>query len=313
MRRISTLVLVAGLFGTSSGCVFDEGLLIENLTGTVSVPVDAATRSFIDADGNLQTLTDVRLIGPVFLGLYPSIEEPNVIDRYPHPEVGPQYLEGIQGDAYPYGGTAVGDVRFACLEFLACKVTSGRFVDWDDMVDWFKLIQEPITDSAGRTIDDGEFLKQTCYDLLNVTSDAETRITVYEDRNLDGAMDALDLDFVLDDAGEYFVGEFTMWQQEMFYDQDQEDCTPGVDCKGMSLWGWMDAPSQSSFQYTTCDPSTGFDVEVYDAEFFGGQLETDLLNFPSQYISDGDWVSGTAFQWDDKDAEPNLVLDFEVL
>lgn len=309
---IHSALLMGVLATAASGCTWDERLIIDNLRGTVRVPVEAATRTLLDQNGNPEEVTDVALIGPVYLGLYPGVEPANVIERYPHPEVGPQYLDGVQGDSYPYGGTTVGDIRFACFESLSCKVTSGRFASWQAILDWFERVGEPVRDGFGQPITNAEFFKQTCYDLLDVTSDEEIRITAYEDRNDDGAKDALDLDFVLDESGEFFEAEFVIWQQEFFYDVDQEGCTPGTDCKGMSLWGFMDAPGSAEFSFSTCDPTFGFDTEVYDAEFRTGSVVSDVLNFPAARISDGDWVASEPYQWDDVNAEPTIVLDFEV-
>lgn len=313
MRNTIVTSFIVGVLTTlSSGCSFDEGLIIENLKGTVRLPVEAATRSIIDSDGKVVEVQGPEVIGPVYLGLYPSIEPANVIERYPHPEVGPQFLDDVQGNAYPYGGTTIGDLRFACFESLSCKVTSGRFKDWAGLIDFFDAIGEPVLDNFGQPITNPELLRQTCYDLLDVTSDAEMRITAYEDRNDDGNIDELDLDFVIDDSGEFYEAEFTIWQQEFFYDLEQEDCTPGTDCKGMSLWGWMDAPGTAQFTFSTCDPAFGFNTEVYDSEFVFGSVVSDVLNFPSNRISSGDWVSAQHFQWDDVNDEPTLVLDFEV-
>ena len=304
-------LFLGALAAAASGCAYEEGLIIENLKGQVRIPVEAATRTFVTDDGEV-TVTDPALIGPVYLGLFPGIEPANVIEAYPHPEVGPVYLDGIEGNTYPYGGTTIGDFRFGCFEALSCRMVSGRYADWQDIIDWFELIGDPILDGFGREVDNSELFRQTCFDLLDFTSDAETRITAYEDRNGDGELDEQDLDFVLDDAGEYFVGEFTIWQQEMFWDQDAEGCTPGADCPAFSLWGWMDAPSTNEFTFSTCDPEQGFRVNIYDADFIAGRAVIDLLNFPGQRISQGDWVSSESFRWDNIYDEPVLTLDFEV-
>ena len=294
------------------GCAYEEGLLIQNLQGRVFVPKEAITREIVFSDGRVETLgPDIRLLGPVYLGLYPSVLPANVIERYPHPEIGPQFLDDVQGDTYPYGGTTIGDLRFSCLEYLTCKVTSGRFLDYQDLLDWFKLVEQPITDAAGAEVSDSKFLEQTCYDLLNATSDEEVRITAYEDRNEDGSIDALDLDFV-DDGGDYYVGEFTLWQQEHFSDQNQKDCTRGRDCTGFSLWGWMDAPSTGRYQFATCDETAGYQNTLYNADFFGGAPYTNVLNFPSSYITEGDWVATEPYVWSDIYAQPDLYLDFSV-
>lgn len=313
------LALAAGLLAAlpvTSGCGWDEDLLIHNFKGTVVLPVEAATRTFlrIDEDGNRseETVTDPRLIGPVYLGLFPSVEPENVIASYPHPEIGPQYKAGVQGDTYPYGGSTVGDLQYACFEFLQCKVTTGRYASWDDLATWFAdVLGTPIVDAAGREIRNGELLRQTCFDLLEVTADYEIGV-VAGDRNDDGNVDEADLDFVLSDDGQFYVAEFTIWQQEYFWDQAQEGCTPGVDCRGFSLWGWMDAPDRVSHQFSTCEATRGYNELTYDRNFRGGATFRDVLNQPTQYISRGDWVASEGYVWEDLYAQPELKLDFEV-
>jgi hypothetical protein len=308
MHRTNLLVALAVL---AAGCTFDEGLIIRNLTGTVRVKGEAATRTVLSADGTEVPLTDAKFIGPVYLGLYPSVIPAGGIETYSHPERGPQYKEGIAGDTYPYGGTSIGDFRFSCFEELTCDVVSGRFVDFDDIIDWFTLVGVPVVDEAGLKVTNGDYMRQTCYDLLDVNTDREVRLTA-EDRNEDGKIDKMDLDFVQD--GEDFVAEFTIYQQEFAWDVNQEDCEPGVDCKGFSLWGFMDAPGPS-LNFTTCDGSSGANaipVNDYDAQFVGGVPYKDILNSPSKYITSGDWVSNEGFQWDDIYEQPELVIDTEV-
>lgn len=306
-RMIPLLTLLA------TGCAYEEGLLIQNMTGTVRIPGDFAKRDVVQEDGTTVTLgPDIKLLGPVYLGLYPSVQPANVAEKYPYPEVGPQYKADVQGDTYPYGGTTIGDLRFACFSFLTCKTTSGCFVDYQEIVDWFATIGTPLKDEAGAEVTSGEYLRQTCYNILNATTDDEVRITAYEDRNDDGNIDAGDLDFEYDEANNEFVGEFTLWQQEFFWDQNQENCTPGKDCTGFTLWGWMDTPSEGSFSYSTCDPLNGFQDQEYNADFYGGRAQQDLLNFPSKYITSHDVVAGEPFVWSNVDDHPELVLDFEV-
>jgi hypothetical protein len=312
-----------GMFGLGSlwlivgGCAYDENLPIANLKGRVFVPKAATTRTIAREDGTEEVIgPDVKLIGPVYLGLYPSIYPANVVERFPHPEVGPQYLEGVTGDAYPYGGTTVGDLRFACFEFLTCKLSSGRFLDFQEIVDWFAYLEQPVVDAAGSEIQDGDFIRQTCFDMLNVTGDDEIRITAYEDRDGDGAIDKGDLDFV-DYDDEYWMAEFTVWQQEMFWDQNQEDCTPGVDpdkggCKGFQLWGWMDAPSTLSYQFSTCDPANGFLFNEYNNLLVSGRPYEDVLNFPASYIAEGDYTAPEGYIWSDIYDQPDIYLDFAV-
>src|SRR5688500_1446577 len=110
---------------------------------------------------------------------------------------------------------------------------SGRFIDWQGIVDWYAdTVGKPILDAAQNEDTNGQDLRQTCYDLLAVTSDSEVRITVSEDRNDDGKLDAADLDFVKNADGDY-EAEFTIWQQDFY--------------EGFQLWAFMDAPDPASF------------------------------------------------------------------
>lgn len=318
IRPMTTLGLLAAL-SASSGCVFDEGLLIHNLQGTVALPVEAGTRVFVrtNEDGSTyeETVVDAALIGPVYLGLFPSVLPANTLASYPHPEIGPQYAEGVQGDTYPYGGTTVGDLRFACYEFLTCQFTGGRFATYDDLVNWYAdVLGTPITAASGAQVDAGVLVQQTCFDLLEVTSDHEVGL-VTGDTNDDGVADAKDLDFVLSDDGQFFEASFTIWQQDYYWDVNEESetgCTPGKDCTGFSLWGFMDAPDVISNLFSTCDPTLGFDEQTYNNDFFGGTAQPNVLNQPAQFITDGDWVAGEGYVWKDIFEQPRLVLDHEV-
>ncbi len=304
--------LLMGASLLSTGCAYDEDLLIANLQGTVVVPRAAATRTFIDADGGENEITDVRLIGPVYLGLFPSVLPPNNVASYSHPEVGPQYITGVQGDTYPYGGTTVGDLKFACFEFLTCKVVSGRYVDFDSMASWFAdTLQQPILDANNVPVTNGEYLRQTCFDLLEVTSDEELLLTAIHDRNGDEKLDEQDLDFVENKDGD-FEAQFTFLQQDWYWDQTEKDCEPGVDCTGFSLWGFMDAPSTISNVYSTCDPAQGYEEQTYNNDYDGGRPQMDVLNQPSSWISAGDWVADEGYVWKDVYEQPTINLGFEV-
>jgi hypothetical protein len=280
----STLALFLTAFAT--GCTFDEGLIIENMTGTIVLDEEAATRALILEDGaEPEDVVDPRLIGPVYLGLYSSVEEG--LEAYSHPSVGPQFQAGRPGDTYPYGGTTVGDIRYACFEALSCKIASGRFVDYDSMVDWFRdVVGTPITDSLGKEVTTGEFIRQTCFESLAVTSDEEVRITA-EDRNRDDVIDMNDLDFVQRSDGK-FEAEFIFWQQEYFTSVTDEE----VEGPGFSLWAFMDAPSDLDFSFSTCSTQEGFNETEYNQDFFGGKQFEDVINVPSSYLANGDWVTG---------------------
>lgn len=285
------------LLGTLMGGCYEEGLPIFDLVGTLTVSEAAATRTFVrteetgvDAAGDpiivetSETVTDVRLIGPVYVGLYSGLS--TAIEAYPHPERGPQFETGVEGDTYPYGGTTIGDFRYACMEFLTCKLVSGRFSDFDEIVDWFNTtLSTPVTDAFGDPIETGEYLRQTCYDLLRVTTDEEVRIT--------GAVQ-----FEQDEATGNFVGEFDILQAE-FYD-------------GMTAWAFMDTPSSVSATYSTCDPDSGRTENTYNRDFEAGLQYRDVLNNPAQYLGDGDWVGSAGYVWTDPDDDAVLSIDFEV-
>jgi hypothetical protein len=304
--------LLIGASAFTTGCTYNEGLVIANVQGTVIVPRAAATREFIDSNGNPSELTDVRLIGPVYLGLFPSVLPPNNVASYSHPEVGPQYQDGVQGDTYPYGGTTVGDLKFACFDFLTCKIVSGRYVDFDEMASWFAdTLQQPILDQNNEPVTNGEYLRQTCFDLLEVTSDEELLLTAIEDRNGDDKLDSNDLDFVENKDGD-FEATFKFIQQDWQWDRSQEDCEPGKDCAGFSLWGWMDAPSTISNVYSTCDPEQGYEEQTYTNDYNGGRPYSNVLNQPSTYISTGDWVADEGHVWSDIFEQPTIRLGFEV-
>src|SRR5262249_52794022 len=83
LATLTALAVAAG----ASGCTFNEDLTIRDFTGTVKIPKAAATRTFTHTDGSTETITDVKLIGPVYLGFFPSVQDG--LYPYPHPEEGP--------------------------------------------------------------------------------------------------------------------------------------------------------------------------------------------------------------------------------
>jgi hypothetical protein len=301
--------IVALLLGsTLSGCTWDEGLTIENMTGTVVLPEAAATRTFVDDNGNPYDVTDARLIGPVYLGVYSEVIDG--IEPYPYPAVGPQFIAGVAGDTYPYGGTTIGDLRFACVQDLTCKLASGRYGTFDDIVDWFRdTLKEPIVDQFGNDIPSGDYLRQVCYDLLEVDTDTDVRITPWQDVNGDGTIDGGDVDFTQRNDGQ-FEAEFTLWQQEYFDNSALVEKNKGkdADVHGFSLWGFMDAPGIKDNQFSTCNPDAGYVNAIYNNFFDGGVAYNDVLNQPAFYISDGDWVSA-GFQYDNWYDTPELAID----
>ncbi|TVQ91342.1 MAG: hypothetical protein EA397_09780 [Deltaproteobacteria bacterium] len=290
MRRSLSLALLAPL--ALSACGFNEGLIIEDMKIRILVPREAATRVM----PNGEEVTDVRLIGPVYFGFYADVRDD--IFGYGHPSIGPVFNNQVGGDAYPYGGSSLGDIRYPCLEFLVCKVVSGRYVDFDEMVEWFgEYYEDPIVDSRDNEVTTGEYIRQTCFERMRVTGDDEIRLTVYEDRNEDGKLDHLDLDFVENADGD-FEAEAMVWQQEFV--------------EGFQLWGWMDSPGQVTGRFNTCNSAEGFLDQEYDNNFRGGRPHRDLLNFPSRYIRNTDWVASEGKEFQNWDDEVVLVLDHEV-
>lgn len=306
--------LITGLLAATTlvGCGFDEGFTIENISGTVVLPREFATQTY-NVDGQTQELTDVRSIGPVYLGLYSSVEPPEIVTTYPHPQVGPAFDGVGVGDTYPYGGTSIGAFRPICLQALQCKVVSGRFVDWDSMAYWFSdVLGEPILDYFGNEADSGEYIRQTCLEAYNHTTDRELGLTVYEDRNGDDDMNELDLDFV-ERADGNFEASFEILQQEYFEDQTQQTEN------GFTLWGLMDAPAPGSGTFGSCVESGAFTRTVdYNSNFVAGTARRTILNRPSSFLQAGDVVAGDqgdgnfGHVFEDIQDNPELWLNFEV-
>lgn len=328
-RKSGSFLPLLGLLavvGGGSGCRFDEGLAIHNLVGQVVVPRAAATRQMLQEDGTTVDIVDVRNIGPVYVGLFPGVEDANVLASYPHPEIGPIYLEGVQGDTYPYGGTTIGDFRFACFDALTCRVTSGRYESYDKIVEWFNdTLASPIADADGRTVNNGEYFRQTCMDLMEVTSDDEVHL-LPPDRDEDGKITAMDLDFVENEDGD-FVGEFKIWQQQYYWDEEDQEktgCTPGLDCVSFKVWAFMDGPSAANAGFTTCESADfiGLEVEEYNYDFWGGAVQEDVLNKPGTYLGTGDWVANQYidngetvpgfYEWKNAYDRPTIVLGHQV-
>ncbi len=316
LRRLAIATVVAG----SAGC-YDEGLIIQDLVGTVVIPKDAATMDFTrevtddngdpvldpatgDPQEEVVTVTDVRLIGPVFIGLYASVRDD--LFSYPYPETGPvsgaaQEL-GV-GDAYPYGGTTLGDFRYACFEFFQCQMVSGRYESFESIISWWRdTVGVPLVDASGEEITSADAFVQTCYQLRRWTSEEEIQLTPTSDRNGDDVIDAGDLDFVED--GDNFVGEFVIPEAEFFED--------------MTAWAFMERPGPTNLttgplSYNTCNPTLGYQEFTYNQNWRAGTQFQDVLNRPAAYTETGDYVSSTGFTWADDPFEPaEIVLDFEV-
>ncbi len=271
------------------GCTFQEDLPEQDIRGTLIIPRAAATRTIATGE----EVIDPRLIGPVYLGAFSGMD--NVSFGYPHPSMGPIVTSDTPGDTFPYGGTTVGRFDFACYEALTCKVVTGRFTDYADILDYFGVsLGSPVRDENGEAVVNPSTFQQACYDYFYATSDAEMSFIGTPDfeENADGDFEAS------------FLMAHTLL----------------VD--GMAIWGWMDAPeivagnTNQSGSYSTCDSNGGREYTAYNQNFYEGRVYYDALNAPSTYIYSGDWVGsgdGDAVVTVAEDGsynEPTVRLDF---
>lgn len=262
------------------GCAYDEGLNSYDLSGVVRLPKEALQVTLVDDNGNEFVIDDARAIGPVYLGAFASVREGDF--AYPHPEMGPVIDTEKPGDTYPYGGTSVGRFDWGCYQSLVCKVVTGRYESYDDLIDFMaNVVQDPIIDPNGNEVTDGTVFQERCYDALYITSDEEL------------AWLGREPDFV--DKGDYLEAEVTI---------------PHVAfTEGMALWGWVDMPSKT-FDYATCTDSVGEKYQRYNEDYYVGTNYSDLMNFPSLYIDYGDWVVNNAPSLSSPDEDFVLELGY---
>jgi hypothetical protein len=269
----TTLLLAAAL---TSGCAYTEDSLEHfDLYGKVRIPKEATaitvTVSETDEEGNtvsqdVDLESDVRNIGPVYLGVYPGVDT-NLFE-FPHPEIGPVLSEDTL-DSYPYGGSTVGRPGFACYELLVCKVTTGRFTSYDDILEFFRDdLQNPVLNQYGEEVTSETEFREWCYETMFLTSDTELPFL---------AMDGVD--FV--DKGDYWEADATIYHSYFR--------------EGATVWGWMDAPTRS-YNFASCSDSNaqgGWQQFYYTEQYVTGATFAGLLNAPANYIDRGDWISET--------------------
>ncbi len=271
---------------------YQENIPEVDFTGTVVLPRAAATRLIptYDADGNIsgsEEVTDPRLIGPVFLGAYAGIDLSSF--AYPHPSMGPILDASTPGNAFPYGGTSVGRFDFACYDMLACKVVTGRFSDYNDVLDYFRMIGRPVTDFDGSEITYGSTYQQQCYYYYYATSDEEISFIGAED-------------FTENSAGDF---EATFHMPHTTFTE------------GMAMWGFMDAPfidalaTSSNGTFTTCQETNSHEVPDYNNTYTEGEEVSDALNYPSLSITAGDWVGDGNTFVTSADEQPTVNLSFQ--
>lgn len=260
------------------GCTFDENLHYYDLRGTVKLPIEAS--SFLYKQGDeTREIDDIRAIGPVYIGVYPAVEEG--LYPYPHPEMGPILTEGQDGNAYPYGGNTVGRFDWACYEQLSCKVTTGRFEDYDALLDFFgNVLEDPIRTMDGQLVGSSQEYAERCYEIRYSTGDDEMLFIGAQDFRVEG--DYLVADVVIPHIPYY---------------------------EGMQIWGWVDMPSVS-FEFNTCDVSVGENINYYAENYTVGTNVIDALNYPGKYIDFGDWVVQTPVTVTDPTQKFELEIGF---
>ena len=279
MKRVFILSVAFG----AAGCAFQEDLPEQDLSGTVRIPIEAISFEFGEDADNLETITDARSLGPVYLGVFPSVRE-GLYD-FPHPEIGPVLNTSAEGDTYPYGGTSIGRFDWACYQELICKVPTGRFTSYEDILDYFgNVLGDPVSDSEGFEVNSGTEFQEHCFELLFATADYEM----------------------------LFVNEVTDFVQEGDYLVAEDVEIPQVPfTKDMAIWGWMDMPSRT-YEFSTCNAGSdgGEFFSYYNEEFNKGTNYIDVLNFPGNYIDPGDWVVQDAVLVTDPEAEFDLEIGF---
>ncbi|MDP6931293.1 MAG: hypothetical protein QGG40_00185 [Myxococcota bacterium] len=259
---LSTALFIALL----PACSYTEVIPEVDLEGKIQVPREAVQLTLVDDDGNEYTIDDPRALGPVYVGTFPSINEGDF--DFPHPEMGPIVIDGYPGDTYPYGGTTVGRFDWGCYESIVCKMVSGRYDSFEDILEFHNdVLNAPVLDASGDEVTSPDAYRERCYDALYITSDEEMTLLSRE----------RDFELVTaDDGTEVYETDVTILQTG--YEE------------GMSVWGWIDMPSPS-FNFVTCDPNDGESYYRYSEDYYKGTNYVDLLNYPSLYIDGGDWVA----------------------
>jgi hypothetical protein len=268
-----------------AGCFVEEGNEYLDVTGIVKIPVEAA---IIDVtvtndegiDETYQVGPDVRALGPVYLGLYSDVKADEF--GYPHPVLGPVLDVETGGNAYPYGGTSVGRFDYGCYEMLRCRIVTGRYETFDDVLEWFaEDIGDPILNPYGDEVGSATEYRERCYELMFLTSDDEIP----------------------------FIGKQPYFEQKGDYFEAEVSVLHTLFKEGVNVWGWVDRPSPR-FEFDTCELAVGWQMFYYDEQYITGSSHQDLLNFPNQYITKGDWVVGEAAVLDKPDQSFEVEISY---
>ena len=257
------------------GCEFQEIIQEKDLKGTVRIPKEALDLTLIDDDGVERTVVgDIRMLGPVYLGAFPSVEDGHY--AFQHPEMGPILDADYPGDTYPYGGTTVGRCDFGCYQQLVCKGVTGRDESYDDVLTFFRdVLEDEVKGTDNEVVGSGTEYQAHCYETQYFTSDDE-------------------IDFIDDKPHEDVKPYF-----KPYFEEDGDDYVADVVIphtlveNEMALWGWVDMPSPK-FEFVTCDSGAGDYFYRYSEQYYQGASYPDVLNYPGLYIDDGDWVVNNA-------------------
>lgn len=243
------------------GCAYDEGIGEVDFFGTIKIP--AAASKFIYGLGDEAVeIDDLRGMGPVYIGVFPSVQDD--LYSYPHPEMGPILAEGQDGNTYPYGGNSLGRFDWGCYEQLVCKMVTGRFESYADIIDFHaNVLNDPIKTIDGQSITSEAEYRERCFEITFSTSDDEMLFIGERDFTLEG---------------DYLVSDIEIPQV--------------VFKEGMQVWAWVDMPSPS-FEFNTCAAGVGQTQSYYNEYYQVGTNAIDVINFPGKYIDEGDWISQT--------------------
>ncbi|MCB9779464.1 MAG: hypothetical protein H6742_12935 [Alphaproteobacteria bacterium] len=278
LQRVA-LAAIVGSLSLSAACTYTEDLGMADLRGTVRVKKEDATITLTNLAGEIWEVTDPRAIGPVYVGVYAGLDDS--LYEYPHPEWGPVLGDGA-GDAFPYGGGTVGRFAWGCYEATVCKTVSGRYDSYQSVLDFFKdELRSPLTDAEGNEITSAIEFQEKCFQAEYVTSDGELDIVG-------------DTDFV--ENGDYYEAEIQILGTRF---------EPGV-----TVWGFIDQPDET-FSFSTCDDSDGDYNAYYDERYYKGTNFEEVLNFPGEYIRNGDLVSDTAAVVDDPEQPFTIEFGFK--
>jgi hypothetical protein len=287
-------ILPIAMVGLMTGCKYEENLPEQDLKGKIRIPKEAiSSLTLIDDDGvpfvengeailrdedgdetdRIDITGEVGLLGPVYIGAYPSVEDGHY--DYKHPEMGPILDANFPGDTYPYGGTTVGRFDYGCYEQLVCKVVTGRFTSYSEIIDFFRdVVQEPILGQDGTEVTSGVAYQEQCFEGQNLTDEHELAFVDEEPFETDESLGDYFKPY-FQDKGEFFEAEVII--------------PHALVEKGMSIWGWVDMPSKK-FSFSSCDEGAGKNFYRYSEQFYTGTNYPNVLNFPGLYIDDGDWV-----------------------